>query len=227
MEAKKPAPIWKRVLVFLGCCLAALFLWAFVVAPFFIWLIFPLCDRLTLSGKPLGIWILLGLLAVFFVWMLLRFWKGKHRLLSCFCGLFALVLCLQATPHLDLRVHTPEPVLAASFQLTDGKGYVDEQIYYDSFLYGSSMRSKPSLAIDGQDSAKLAELMEDHSCTWIICTGQEVQAVSWSYRGAYHYNYFVPWMIGVACPVELITSPGDPDTVYVYRIPIAPIDNIF
>ena len=119
MDARKPSPIWVRVLLFLGCCALALILWAFAVGPLWLYLLLPLFRKLYVGEIALGIWLLLALLAGLLLWLILLFRRGKHRLLAFFGAVYGLFCAFQAAPFLDLRVHSPKPELAASFYMEE------------------------------------------------------------------------------------------------------------
>lgn len=226
MDEKKPSPIRIRVLLFLGCCALALVLWAFAIGPLCLYLLLPLFRKLCVGEKiALGIWLLLALLAGLLVWLILLYRRGKHRLLAFFGAVYVLFCAFQATPFLDQRVHSPKPELAASFPL-EGKGHVPE-FYYSGWPYGGSMLSEPSDRLPQAAREKLTELLRDQSRTWIVSYGEEVESITWSFQNVWYYNTMVPWILGLQCDWDWTTSPGDPDTVYIYSIPFAPIDNIY
>lgn len=226
MEAKKPSPVWKRVLIFLGCCALALILWAAAAGPFWIYLVLPLFKSLRVGERAVGIWILLVLLAGLLLWMLLLFRRGKHRLLAFFGAVCVLFFALQAVPFLDLRVHNPKPELAAGFPMEGAKSFGAE-IYYSGWPYGGSMRSEPNDSMPSEAQEQLRELMRDHSRTWIVSYGEQLESVTWSYQKVWYYNTMIPWKIGLQCEWEWSKTQGDPNTVYIYSIPFAPIDDIY
>lgn len=225
MNEKKPTPIRTRILIVLLSCFGALLIWAFALGPLMVYLVIPCCARLTASDRPLGIWLLLALLAGLLVWALLLLRKKKHRLLLVFCALFLLFTALQASPYLDREIKTPTPELAAAYPSEDPQDY-GEEIYHNAFLFGGSMRTKPSDNMPSEAQAKLKALMEDSGYTWIVTYGRELTGVTWSFRDPYVWNSILPWRIGMTAEHTLTTIPGDPNLVYIWRIPFAPIDNI-
>lgn len=226
MDEKKPSPIWVRVLLFLGCCALALILWAFAIGPLCLYLLLPLFRKLCIGEIALGIWLLLALLAGLLVWLILVYRRGKHRLLAFFGAVYVLFCAFQATPFLDQRVHSPKPELEARFPLKGNFGRTQE-FYYSGWPYGGSMLSEPSDRLPQAAREKLTELLRDQSRTWIVSYGEEVESITWSYRNVWYYNTMLPWRIGLQCDWDWTTSPGDPDTLYIYSIPFAPIDNIY
>ena len=54
-----------------------------------------------------------------------------------------------------------------------------------------------------------------------------METITWSYRNVWYYNTMIPWMIGLQCDWDWTTIPGDPDALYIYSIPFAPIDSIY
>ncbi len=225
MNEKKPTPIWFRILIVLLSSLGALLIWAFALGPLMVYLVIPSCARLTVSDRPLGIWLLLAVLAGLMVWILLLLRKKKYRRLLVFSVLFLLFTALQALPYLDREIKNPVPELAAAYPMEDPQDY-GEEIYYNSFLFGGSMRTKPSDNMPFEAKTKLNALMEHNSYTLIVTYGRKLTGVTWSFRNPYVWNCILPWMIGMNAEHTLTTIPGDPDLVYIWRIPFAPIDNI-
>ena len=226
MNEKKPTPIRIRILIVLLSCFGALLVWAFALGPLLVYLVIPGFARLTVSEQPLGIWLLLALLTGLLVWVILLFRKKKHRLLLVFCGLFLLFAALQASPYLDREIKTPTPELAAVSPMEVPRDY-GEEIYHSHLLYGSSTRTRPSDNMPLEAQAELEALMKDRSYTWIVTYGRKLTGVTWSFRDPYVWNPILPWRIGLRADHELTTIPGDPNLVYIWRIPYAPIDNIY
>ena len=226
MDEKKPSPIWVRVLLFLGCCSLALILWAFAIGPLYLYLLLPLFRKLCIGEIALGIWLLLALLTGLLVWQILLFRRGKHRLLAFFGAVYVLFCAFQATPFLDLRVHSPKPELAASFYMEDARENGPE-FYYSGWPYGGSTRTEPGENLPTAAREKLTELLRDQSRTWIVSCGEQLESITWSYQDVWYYNTMIPWMIGLQCDWDWTKTPGDPDVLYIYSIPFAPIDDIY
>ena len=228
MEAEKRVWPWKRALLGGVYTLLVLFIWVFGWTFFLSTIVncglIPLAHRMTAGGLPIGIILFLGLNTALSVCMLVLFLKNRHRFFALFFLLVFLSAMNQAIPYLDQREHIEEPELAATVQMEKAEG-IDE-IYHHRFPYASSCRSAPNSRLPKEVQSAIAERITDRRYTWIVTYGKTLQSVTWSFRDAYPFQG-LPWVRALHCPAEMVYGPGDENTVYIYRIPLAPIDNIF
>lgn len=230
METKKPTPFWLRLLLIAVFVIAGTFLTVFVFLPLVVYLLIPNVAELFPEGRTdLAVWLLLAFFAALFGWAVSLFPRKKHRFFAVFLALLAVFSAIKSLPYFHLDDPDPrvQPVLAASFRAEENQ--IVPQIYWSSFFVGSSMCSESfagaNLDLSEADQAALNALISDKRYTWIV-TGEPLRAVSWSCRRFTQY-FLLPWQTSAVYPVEFETAPGEENTVYVYRIPLVPIDNIF
>ena len=232
MDSEKRTPLRLQILIFLVYTVTGLALVIFLFLPLVMYLLLPNVVKLFPDGKTdLAVWMLLGLFAALFVWAVSLLLRKKHRFLAVFLALLAVFSAIKSLPYFDYDRPDPvlQPELVASYHTDDGnKG--DVKICWSSFFVGSSMHSVPyygaDLGLSEKDQAELKDLTSDHSYTWIVTSGQTVSSVSWSCRSFMHYQ-LPPWNTGAVYPADFMFDPADENTVYVYRIPLAHIDDIF
>ena len=149
--------------------------------------------------------------------------------MAVFLALLAVFSTIKSLPYFDYDQTDPvvQPELVATFRVEDNN--IVPQIYWSSFFVGSSMRSESlagkDLGLSPKDQAELKKMLSDHRYTWIV-TGEPLRNVTWSYRDYVQY-WLLPWQTGVVYAVDFETVPGEENTIYLYRIPLTPIDNIF
>ena len=230
MEEKKRTPLRTQILIFLVFTVTGIFLTVFVLLPFVVHVLLPNVVKLFPEGKTgLAVWLLLALFAALFVWAVSLFLRKKHRFLAVFLAMLAVFSAIKTLPyfHYDDPDPVVQPELAATFRV-EGNNIVP-QIYWNSAFVGSSMRSEAlagrDLGLSPKDQVELKEMLFNQRYTWIV-TGEPLRNVTWSYRDYVQY-WLLPWQTGVVYAVDFETVPGKENTIYVYRIPLAPIDNIF
>lgn len=226
MEVQKRTPFWKR-------CLIVLFLLFASIGPFYLMLalnihfVIRYTKKLTpLDSTPWPIILLLLLFTALLVWMIIWIIQKKHRITACFFVFLALCSIIKTIPHLDNQEHKAVPELVATFPIEDRRGIGNPDFYYDSCFVGDSMRKQAQNSLPEDVQTELNELFSDRRFTWIVTAEYQLTEVSWSPEECTQHMLW-PWQTGLVYAGDEVLVPGETNVLYVYRIPFAPIDNIF
>ena len=219
-------PLWKRILI-VPVLIAGLSIPGLLLLSLYVGFVIPPAARLCPVGTaPVGVIVLLILIAALFACMLVLIVRKKHRILAAFFAVLSVFLAIKTIPRLDNEAHAVVPELVAVYTVDDIKGVGFPDIYFASFFVGSSMRSGPQSDLPAEVRAELEELISDHRYTWIVSADRELTEISWSPEHCVQYLFW-PWTTGLVYEEIHVGVPGEKNTLYVYRIPLAPIDNIF